>query len=129
MTFQIKRVYEPASPQDGTRVLVDRLWPRGVTKAKAHLTIWMKDIAPSPELRVWFDHQTERFAEFSRRYKAELTGNSGLAELRKLGKGQLVTLVYAAHDPKINHALVLQSVLRARSSQTTTKPKPRQSNV
>ena len=128
MTFQIKRVYEPASPQDGTRVLVDRLWPRGVTKAKAHLTIWMKDIAPSSELRVWFDHQTERFAEFGRRYKAELTGNSALAELRKLGEGQLVTLVYAAHDPKINHALVLQSVLRARSSQATTKPKPRRSN-
>src|ERR1700748_985096 len=101
MTFQIKRVYEPTSPSDGTRVLVDRLWPRGLKKTDAHLTLWMKDVAPSPQLRLWFDHDPERFAEFRRRYNSELKGNPALADLRKLGKSKRVTLLYAAHDPKV----------------------------
>lgn len=112
MTFQIKRVYEPAKPSDGIRVLVDRLWPRGVKKATAHLDYWMKDVAPSPRLRLWFGHRRERFAEFGKRYKKELNGNPELAELRNLGRGALVTLLYGARDPQVNHALVLQSVLR-----------------
>jgi uncharacterized protein YeaO (DUF488 family) len=112
MAFQIKRIYEPAKPSDGIRVLVDRLWPRGVKKATAHLDHWMKDVAPSPRLRLWFGHRPERFAEFGKRYKKELNGNPGLAELRKLGRGALVTLLYGARDPQVNHALVLQSVLR-----------------
>jgi uncharacterized protein YeaO (DUF488 family) len=111
MTFQIKRVYEPTSPADGTRVLVDRLWPRGVKKTDAHVALWMKDVAPSPQLRVWFHHDPERFAEFRRRYTSELKGNPALAELRKLGKSKRVTLLYGAHDPKVNHALVLQAAL------------------
>jgi uncharacterized protein YeaO (DUF488 family) len=99
MTFQIKRVYEPAKPSDGIRVLVDRLWPRGVKKATAHLDYWMKDVAPSPRLRLWFGHRRERFAEFGKRYKKELNGNAELAELRKLGRGALITLLYGARDP------------------------------
>jgi uncharacterized protein YeaO (DUF488 family) len=112
MSFQIKRVYEPANPSDGVRVLVDRLWPRGVKKSSAHLDHWMKDVAPSPSLRLWFGHKPERFAEFSKRYKKELSGNAELAELRKLGRSARVTLLYGARDPEVNHAVVLQSVLR-----------------
>jgi uncharacterized protein YeaO (DUF488 family) len=112
MTFQIKRIYEAAKPLDGTRVLVDRLWPRGIKKADAHLDYWMKDVAPSTELRLWFNHDPTRFDQFRRRYVAELTGNQSVAELRKLGKGSQVTLLYAARDPEINHALVLRSLLQ-----------------
>lgn len=115
MTFRIKRVYESASPSDGKRILVDRLWPRGLKKTDAALDEWMKDVAPSVPLRLWFGHDPDRFAEFGRKYKAELAKNPALAELRELGKGKVVTLLYAAHDPKINHAVVLQSVLQAKS--------------
>jgi uncharacterized protein YeaO (DUF488 family) len=111
MTFQIKRVYDPASAGDGTRVLVDRLWPRGIKKSDAHVALWMKDVAPSPELRQWFSHDPERFPEFSRRYTSELKSNPALTELRKLGKDKRVTLLYGAHDPKVNHAQVLKSAL------------------
>lgn len=116
MTFQIKRVYEPASPKDGIRVLVDRLWPRGLKKTDAHLASWMKDIAPTPTLRQWFSHEPERFPEFKRRYAAELKANPALPELRKLGKGHRVTLLYGAHDSQINHAVVLLSALRGKSA-------------
>ena len=106
----IKRAYDPPSPQDGTRILVDRLWPRGLSKAKAALDGWNKDVAPSTTLRKWFDHRPERFAEFAKRYRAELKNNSAVAELRAL-KGK-VTLVYGARDPAINHAVVLAKVLK-----------------
>ena len=99
---------------DGTRILVDRLWPRGVSKVRAKLAFWMKDIAPSPKLRVWFGHRPERFKEFGRRYRKELTGNPAVAELRKLARRERITLLYGAHDPKINHAVVLQSILRGK---------------
>jgi uncharacterized protein YeaO (DUF488 family) len=122
MAFQIKRIYEPAKPSDGIRVLIDRLWPRGVKKSSAHLDYWMKDVAPSPRLRLWFGHRPERFAEFGKRYKKELDGNPELAELRKLGRSALITLLYGARDPQVNHALVLQSVLRKAG---TTKRKRR----
>jgi uncharacterized protein YeaO (DUF488 family) len=112
MAFQIKRVYEPAEPADGIRVLVDRLWPRGVTKSKAHLDHWMKEIAPSPQLRLWFGHRPERFAEFKKRYRSEIKGNPAVAELRKLGKGARVTLLYGARDPEMNQAAVLQTILK-----------------
>jgi uncharacterized protein YeaO (DUF488 family) len=116
MAILIKRVYEPAAPADGIRVLIDRLWPRGVKKVEAEFTFWMKDIAPSQKLRVWFGHKPQRFKEFAGRYKKELTGNPRVAELRNLARGRTVTLVYAARDPEVNHAVVLQSVLRRRSS-------------
>lgn len=119
MSFQIKRVYDPAKPTDGTRVLVDRLWPRGLRKADADLALWMKDVAPTPRLRLWFGHDPEKFAEFRRRYTRELKGNPAVAELRKLGRSKRVTLLYAAHDPKVNHALVLQSALTRRAAAKT----------
>jgi uncharacterized protein YeaO (DUF488 family) len=106
----IKRAYEPAARSDGSRVLVDRLWPRGISKKKAALDGWMKDVAPSPRLRKWFGHKPERFKDFARRYRAELKGNPALEELRAL-KGK-VTLIYGAKDPKTNHAIVLAKVLK-----------------
>ena len=114
MAVNTKRIYEPAVPADGTRILVDRLWPRGVSKARAKLALWMKDVAPSPNLRVWFDHRPERFKEFGRRYKRELARNPAVGELRKLARRGRVTLLYGARDPKINHAVVLQSILRGK---------------
>ena len=114
MAVKLKRIYEPAVPADGTRILVDRLWPRGISKARAKLAFWMKDIAPTPKLRVWFGHRPERFKEFGRRYKKELAGNPAVGELRKLARRERVTLLYGAHDPLINHAAVLQSIVRGR---------------
>lgn len=114
MSFKIKRVYEDASPSDGRRILVDRLWPRGLKKTDAALDGWMKDVAPSVPLRRWFGHDPALFAEFERRYKAELARSGALDALRKLGKKGRVTLLYAAHDPYVNHAVVLKSVLQGR---------------
>jgi uncharacterized protein YeaO (DUF488 family) len=114
MSFVIKRVYEAADGGDGTRVLVDRLWPRGITKERAALDHWLKDVAPSPKLRVWFGHDPAKFADFSLRYEAELKSNKELPDLRKMGQGHRVTLVYAAHDPLVNHAAVLQRYLTKR---------------
>jgi uncharacterized protein YeaO (DUF488 family) len=111
MPFQIKRIYEPPSPLDGSRILVDRLWPRGVKKSTAELFCWMKDIAPSPTLRQWFDHRPDRFEQFRHRYEKELSQNALTPTLRKLGRGHLVTLLYGARDPEINHAHVLRDVL------------------
>ena len=116
MTFVIKRIYEPASPRDGIRVLVDRLWPRGIKKADAHVDRWIKEVAPSAGLRIWFGHKPERFAEFRARYRAELRRNLAITELSQLGRRKLVTLLYAARDPAVNHAVVLRSVLRVASS-------------
>lgn len=106
----IKRAYDRPSPQDGTRILVDRLWPRGLSKAKASLDGWNKDVAPTPALREWFGHRPERFTEFAKRYRAELEHNPAVAELRKT-KGK-VTLIYGARDPAINHAVVLAKALK-----------------
>ena len=107
-----KRVYEPPARGDGLRILVDRLWPRGLRKATADIDMWAKDVAPTPALRTWFDHRPERFSEFKRRYRDELAHNPALADMRgTIGKGK-VTLLYAAKDPAINHAVVLAEVLR-----------------
>jgi uncharacterized protein YeaO (DUF488 family) len=112
--FRIKRVYEPPEASDGLRVLVDRLWPRGLGKDAVHLDGWEKEVAPSPELRKWFGHSPERFAEFSRRYGAELAGKGeALARLRALAAKGPVTLLYAAHDEEHNHARVLAEWLGA----------------
>jgi uncharacterized protein YeaO (DUF488 family) len=112
VSFRIKRVYDTPDAADGMRILVDRLWPRGLKKTDAELTSWMKDVAPSPQLRKWFGHDPERFTELKRRYLAELARNPALAELRKLGKGKVVTLLYGAKDPEVNHAVVLMAALR-----------------
>jgi len=110
----LKRVYEPAEPSDGKRVLVERLWPRGLSKERAQVDLWLKDIAPSPELRTWFGHDPAKYAEFRRRYEAELSsppGSDALAELRELAGGQKVTLVVAAHDLDLSTAPVIRDML------------------
>jgi uncharacterized protein YeaO (DUF488 family) len=108
----VKRVYDPPSGGDGQRVLVDRVWPRGLTKDKAELTLWLKEIAPSTELRKWFGHDPERWDEFRRRYRAELDGNdAAVAELRSLLKKGKVTLLYGAHDETHNNAVALAEYL------------------
>ena len=112
MTVALKRAYEAASDSDGTRVLVDRLWPRGVTKAKARIDVWLKDVAPSTQLRKWFGHDPGKWTGFQRRYRAELKGSEALAELRKLAREGHVTLVYGAKDEEHNDAVVLAKLLR-----------------
>lgn len=109
--ISIKRIYEPPTPGDGRRILVDRLWPRGVSKAKARLDGWMKDVAPSAELRRWFDHRPERWPEFRRRYVDELGSNPGVQALREMAAAQPVTLLYAARDTAHNEAVVLADYL------------------
>ena len=109
----VKRIYEAPAEADGQRVLVDRIWPRGISKEDAALTLWLKDIAPSDELRKWFGHEPARWAEFQGRYAAELDGNGeAVAQLRGLlGKGK-VTLLYGAHDEAHNNALALAEYLQ-----------------
>lgn len=110
--FRIKRVYDTPDKADGTRVLVDRLWPRGLRKEKAAVTLWLKEIAPSTELREWFGHDPERWTEFGHRYCAELACNDGaVAQLANLSKLGPMTLLYAAHDTEHNHAIVLSAYL------------------
>jgi len=108
---QLKRAYAPPEPSDGFRVLVDRLWPRGLKKADAAIDLWLRDVAPSSELRRWFGHRPDRWAEFRDRYRAELKGNPALAQLRGLGPGR-ITLVYAAKDETHNQARVLLDILQ-----------------
>lgn len=111
-TVRIKRIYEAPSPDDGFRVLVDRLWPRGVSKAHAELDLWDKQVAPSPELRTWWDHDPARFEQFAERYRAELADNPAVGELvTTIGQHPVTTLLYGAKDPAVNHALVLRDVL------------------
>ncbi|HEY4355800.1 MAG TPA: DUF488 domain-containing protein [Acidobacteriaceae bacterium] len=111
MTIRIKRVYEPAADADGRRILVDRLWPRGLSKANAHVDVWLKDAGPSHALRKWFGHDPDRWAEFQRKYRAELKGSAALQELKKAAKGN-VTLLYGAKDEEHNQAVVLLRILK-----------------
>jgi uncharacterized protein YeaO (DUF488 family) len=115
MDVRLKRAYEAPSAGDGVRVLVDRLWPRGLRKADAAIHLWEKDLAPSSELRQWFGHEPQRWEEFRRRYALELRAHAGrLAELRELARNGRVTLVYAARDQEHNDALVLRDMLLGR---------------
>ena len=112
MAVQIKRVYDEPEPGDGYRVLIDRLWPRGLSKERASVDLWCKQVAPSTELRTWFGHRRERFAEFSRRYLQELDDNPALDVLRQvLADHPTVTLVYGAKDREANDAVVLAQLL------------------
>jgi uncharacterized protein YeaO (DUF488 family) len=114
MTLRKKRVYEPPADDDGYRVLIDRLWPRGLRKEAAHVDAWLKDLAPSDELRRWFNHDPERFAQFRARYQAELRVAPAAALVRELAgrsTNGTVTLVYAAKDEEHNNAVVLASVI------------------
>jgi len=111
----VRRIYAETGDQDGTRVLVDRSWPRGVTKAKADLDEWCKDVAPSTTLRKWYDHDPGKFSEFSRRYRAELEqpeGAEALKHLRELADGHRLTLLTATKNPDISQAAVLADLLR-----------------
>ena len=113
MDVRLKRAYEPASAEDGHRVLVDRLWPRGVSKEQAKLDEWDQELAPSGQLREWFGHEPDRFPEFRRRYIDELRANRPrLRELRRRARTGTLTLVYSAHDSEHNDAVVLAEVLR-----------------
>jgi uncharacterized protein YeaO (DUF488 family) len=113
MDIRLKRAYEPAASSDGYRVLIDRLWPRGVSRQQAKLNAWERELAPSTELRQWFGHQPTRFDEFRRRYITELRQQRPrLTELRRRARQGTLTLVYAAHDSEHNDAVVLATVLR-----------------
>ncbi len=114
MTIAIKRIYEPASRADGYRVLVDRLWPRGLKKADAKIDLWLRDAAPSTSLRQWFNHDPGRWEEFRRRYRAELRDKADLlAPLEARAKKGRVTLLYSARDERHNQAVALSAFLKA----------------
>ena len=111
MNVMLKRAYEPPSKDDGERILVDRLWPRGVAKVKAPIGLWLKDVAPSTELRQWFGHDPEKWPEFKKRYRTELKNNPAWSELKSLARQGDLTLVYAAKDQLHNEAVVLKQLL------------------
>jgi uncharacterized protein YeaO (DUF488 family) len=114
--IKLKRAYEKPSRQDGLRILVERLWPRGLTKAAAKIDLWLRDVAPSAELRKWYNHDPERWGEFQRRYRQELRGAGDLLKLLKHRTGEgSVTFIYAAHDTERNSAVVLKKFLEADS--------------
>ena len=113
--LKLKRVYDAPSPQDGFRVLVERLWPRGLTKKRAAVDLWLKDVAPSPELRKWFGHDPARWEQFQKRYAAELKQKKDAVNLlKRKSKAGTVTLVYAARDEEHNGALVLKRLVKGR---------------
>jgi uncharacterized protein YeaO (DUF488 family) len=112
MGVRIKRVYDGPDPDDGYRVLVDRLWPRGITKTRAAIDLWCKEVAPSSELRTWFDHRSERYDQFAARYVGELSSNPAVDQLREvMAANPTVTLIYGAKDEAVNHAAVLADYL------------------
>jgi uncharacterized protein YeaO (DUF488 family) len=111
-TVKVKRIYEPVEKEDGIRILVDRLWPRGVKKEDAHLTVWMKEIAPTTDLRKWFNHHPEKWEEFVARYTLELQKNDAVKSLLDtINHYNTVTLLYAARNEQYNHAKVLQQFM------------------
>jgi uncharacterized protein YeaO (DUF488 family) len=125
--LRLKRVYDPADATDGRRVLVDRLWPRGLSKAQAGVDEWVKEIAPSTELRRWFAHDPVKWPEFQRRYKQELRAHSDLINdiARRAARGR-VTIVYAARDEEHNDAVVLAAMIRARMKRAVAARKRKQ---
>lgn len=125
---RLKRAYEPVEPDDGRRVLVERLWPRGLRKEQAHFDAWIKDLAPSDALRKWFHHDPSRWAEFEERYARELQSEDARAALEELvreASSETVTLVYSAHDEEHNNAVVLKRMVERklrRPSRKATRP-------
>ncbi len=110
--IRLKRAYEPASKEDGLRILVERLWPRGVSKQKARIDLWLKDVAPSTELRTWYGHKPDRWPQFCKRYWTELKDRGDLLDLLKyVARERPVTFVYAAHDEERNSAAALKEYL------------------
>ncbi len=123
MLLGIKRIYEKVEVTDGTRVLVDRLWPRGVRKSTSHIDKWMKEVAPSNELRLWFNHDPAKWEEFKSRYEKELEGSKALSDLISLARSSEITLVYASHDTEHNNAVVLAGMIAAAAPGAITRPK------
>ena len=115
MPVEIKRIYDAPDAADGERILVDRLWPRGLSKDKAAFDGWMKDVAPSSALRKWFDHKPERWTEFQTRYRAELRDNPAVEELRARVAAGKVTLLYGSRNRAFNHAAVLADFLATKA--------------
>ena len=112
MIILLKRVYDPSEPSDGFRILVDRLWPRGISKNSAHIDLWLKNIAPSTSLRKWFDHDPLKWIEFRERYFLELQNNpEAVNQLTELVHHDVVTFIYGAKDREYNHAIVLKEYL------------------
>jgi uncharacterized protein YeaO (DUF488 family) len=120
--IQIKRVYDARARADGRRILVERLWPRGLTKASLAADAWLKDVAPSTELRRWFGHDVARWPEFQRRYRAELDANPAVRAAVGPTRGTTVTLLYSAHDRDHNSAVVLRDYIRSGPSQGPAPP-------
>jgi uncharacterized protein YeaO (DUF488 family) len=121
--IRCKRVYEPSAPDDGYRVLIDRMWPRGISRARAALDEWARDLAPSDELRRWYGHVPERFEEFARRYRADLAAHaSELDALRRRARSGRLTIVFAARDSEHSNAAVLAEVLRHPASSAAAPP-------
>ncbi|HJQ53982.1 MAG TPA: DUF488 family protein [Gemmatimonadaceae bacterium] len=119
----LKRVYEPTAASDGRRILVDRLWPRGLTRRAADVDEWLKDVAPSTELRKWFGHDPARWPEFKRRYRRELRAHrEAVDRIARLAARRRVTLVYGAKDDAHNDAVVLADVLRRKMKRPTRRP-------
>jgi uncharacterized protein YeaO (DUF488 family) len=114
LSVALKRAYDEPSASDGARVLVERLWPRGISRERAHIDIWLKDVAPSTELRKWFNHDAQKFQEFRRRYEIELKSEiaqEALTKLREIAKQGQLTLIFAARDPSLSNAVILQDLL------------------
>lgn len=110
-TLSIKRVYDEPSAADGVRILVDRLWPGGESKEKAHIDLWLKEVAPSTNLRKWFNHEPAKFEEFSKKYSEELKNNNSVNQIIDILKRKNVSLIYAAKDEQINQAVVLRNFI------------------
>lgn len=112
MSIDIKRIYEPYQKSDGLRIFVDRLWARGLTKEEAHIDEWLKEVAPSNELRTWFNHDPAKWVEFKKRYKAELKDSAAFKQLQKYAAEQHVTLLFGAKDTTHNQAAALKEFLQ-----------------
>ena len=125
-----KRIYEPPQSSDGFRILVDRVWPRGVSKERAKIAVWLKEIGPSTELRKWFSHDPKRWPEFRKRYRQELRAKSELtSRIKQLEKEhRVVTLVFSARDEERNQAVVLRDFLAKRARKSESRPEEKKSN-
>ena len=119
-SVQTKRIYEPKAAGDGQRILVDRLWPRGVARAQASLDLWLKDVAPSTQLRKWFGHRPDRWEEFQKRYFAELKASAAIQQLRDISRAGPVTLLYGAKDEVHNQAAALATYLEHETGSAKT---------
>ncbi|MEN9464324.1 MAG: hypothetical protein RL217_505 [Pseudomonadota bacterium] len=114
MKLLLKRAYDAPDFSDGQRILVDRMWPRGISKENANIDLWLKEVAPSNELRKWFNHEVEKWPEFEQRFRAELADNAAVQSLKALAKKGTTTLLFAAKDTEHNNAVVLKKILEGK---------------